>query len=155
RLGRIAPDVCAPGRRSRRSGSIDPMPSMADICADLRAESDDLGSLLRGLDEPTWDAATPAEGGAIRDTISHLNYFDDAALRAVVDPDAFRAWVSDTGIEEMRPVDGVTGDLVLGRSSTSSELLERWRGGRGAMLLAFAPLDPKLRVPWYGPDMSA
>jgi uncharacterized protein (TIGR03084 family) len=72
----------------------------------------------------------------------------------VVDPDAFREWVKGAS-KELRPEDGTEGDIALGRTITPAQLLERWRAGRGAMLTAFKPLDPKLRVPWFGPDMSA
>src|SRR4029079_7776411 len=114
----------------------------------------DLDVLVRELDAAAWDTPTPAEPWTIRDTVSHLHYFDDCALRAVVEPDTFREWVTGA-FAELRPKDGVEGDIALGRTLTAVELLERWLGGRGAMLLEFATLDPKLRVPWFGPDMSA
>ena len=34
-------------------------------------------------------------------------------------------------------------------------LLERWRAGRAGLLAAFDGVDPKARLPWYGPPMSA
>ncbi len=131
------------------------MPSMDDVCLDLLAEHEDLDALVAPLDAGTWDADTPAEGWTIRDTVSHLNYFDDAALRAVVDPDGFREWVKGGAFAELRPSSGVEGDIAFGRTLTPAQLSQRWRAGREAMLKAFAPLDPKLRIPWFGPDMSA
>jgi uncharacterized protein (TIGR03084 family) len=131
------------------------MPDMASICTDLRAEHDDLDALVRELAEDRWDTPTPAEGWSVRDTISHLHFFDDAALRAVVDPDGFREWVRNDAFRQIRPDSGEAGDIAFGRHSSSVELLERWRGGRGAMLREFTQLDPKTRVPWFGPDMSA
>jgi uncharacterized protein (TIGR03084 family) len=38
---------------------------------------------------------------------------------------------------------------------TGARVLGWWRGARGAMLAALAGLDPRNRLPWYGPDMSA
>jgi uncharacterized protein (TIGR03084 family) len=131
------------------------MPTMAEICADLRAEHDALDELVRGLADDAWSADTPAEGWTIRDTISHLYFFDDCAVRAVVDPDGFRAWVKADAFKQLRPESGAEGDIAFGRTATAVELLERWRAGRGAMLLEFDRLDPKTRVPWFGPDMSA
>lgn len=131
------------------------MPTMSEICGDLRAEHDDLDALVGDLNEAGWDTPTPAEGWSIRDTISHLHFFDDAALRAVVDPDGFRAWVKADAYKQIRPESGEEGDVVFGRRMTPVELLERWRASRGSMLLEFERQDPKTRVPWFGPDMSA
>lgn len=128
---------------------------MPEICADLRAEHAALDDLVSGLDAPDWVKPTPAEGWSIADTISHLHYFDDCALRAVVDPDGFRAWVDADAFAQIRPSDGTPADIAFGRSSTPTQLLERWRDGRGAMLLEFTRLDAKTRVPWFGPNMSA
>lgn len=131
------------------------MPSMDDICSDLRAEHEALDELVCGLDDAEWDTPTPAEGWTVRDTISHLHYFDDCALRAVVDPDGFREWVKADAFKEIRPADGSEGDTAFGRSVNAVTLLERWRSGRGSMLKSFSELDPKQRIPWFGPDMSA
>lgn len=131
------------------------MPTMAEICADLRAEHDALDEIVAGLDESDWVTDTPAEGWAVRDQMSHLNYFDDCALRAVSDSDAFREWVRAGALKEIRPDEGDAADVAVGRSVPGHQLLDRWREGRAAMLNAFAPLDPKSRIPWFGPDMSA
>src|SRR5580704_13971169 len=45
--------------------------------------------MLGLLDEDSWGLATPAAGWAVRDQVSHLAFFDDAATMAIVDPDAF------------------------------------------------------------------
>jgi uncharacterized protein (TIGR03084 family) len=131
------------------------MPSMESICADLKAEHEALEQLVCALSEADWDKPTPAEPWMVRDQISHLHFFDDCALRAVVDPEGFRAWVKADAFKQLRPEDGSEGDIVFGRKVTGSQLLERWRDGRGAMLMSFGRLDPKTRVPWFGPDMSA
>ena len=65
--------------------------SMAALADDLAAESGELRTVLAGLDAPTWRQDTPAEGWTILDQLTHLAYFDDVALRAAVDPDAFLA----------------------------------------------------------------
>jgi uncharacterized protein (TIGR03084 family) len=128
------------------------MPSMSDICADLRAEHHDLDVLVSGLDEPEWDHPTPAEPWTIRDQISHLTYFDDRALVAATDPDAFRSWRDGGGLNELMATPSA--DVALGRGMTGTDLLETWRSGREALVGALEKLDPKDRVPWFGPDMS-
>lgn len=128
------------------------MPTMESICADLRAEHQDLDVLVGGLDEPEWDHDTPAEGWTIRDQISHLTYFDDRAQVAATEPDSFRAWRDGGGLAELMA--SPSADVALGRDMTGTDLLEAWRGGREQLLAALSKLDPKDRVPWFGPDMS-
>jgi uncharacterized protein (TIGR03084 family) len=131
------------------------MPDMASICADLGAEHADLDALVAGLDDSAWDTQTPAEGWTIRDQISHLTYFDERALLAATDPDAFRAWRDSSVAADLMPTDRDPADIALGRSMKPAELLERWRQGRTQLLKALEVHDPKARVPWFGPDMSA
>ena len=65
----------------------------ADIRAltrDLAAETADLVPILRGLAEKDWARDTPAAGWTIRDRISHLAFFDEAATLSATDPERFR-----------------------------------------------------------------
>jgi uncharacterized protein (TIGR03084 family) len=128
------------------------MPSLEEVCADLRAEHTDLDIYVGTLDDKEWDIPTPAEPWTIRDQISHLMYFDDRAMLAATDPDAFRAWRDGGGLAEM--LTEPTADLMLGRNMEGTELLITWRDGREKMVSALEKLDPKDRVPWFGPDMS-
>jgi uncharacterized protein (TIGR03084 family) len=122
---------------------------MEQICADLTAEQDDLDSLVATLDDAFWDLPTPAAGWTVRDQLSHLGYFDRTALAAITDPDAFAAGAAAL------LAGGVDRSVEPGRSRSPSELLTWWRAGRAALLDALGPLDPRARVPWYGPPMSA
>ncbi|HEX7166900.1 MAG TPA: TIGR03084 family metal-binding protein [Acidimicrobiales bacterium] len=119
------------------------------ILADLAAEHDALDERVAALDDERWTTPTPAEGWAVRDQISHLNYFDDKAKLALTDPDAFRAHVEDL-FSGRTPV----GDTDLGRTGRHDELLEAWRRDRRALVDAATKADPDARVPWYGPAMS-
>lgn len=131
------------------------MSSLSDICADLAAEHEALDAIVAPLVDPAWDTPTPAEGWSVRDQISHLAYFDDRASFAAADPDGFKSWRDSSAMSELARTDGDPADVALGRSLAPSDLLAQWRAGRAAMLLGFAPLDAKARIPWFGPDMSA
>jgi uncharacterized protein (TIGR03084 family) len=120
---------------------------MAELLGDLRAETASFESLLRPLREEDWELATPAEGWAIRDQVSHLAWFDDAAARAVTDPERFRASLAD-----VRSVDDL---VVRARGMTPAELRDWFRAARARSVAAFGTLDARARVPWFGPAMSA
>ncbi|GAA1863647.1 TIGR03084 family metal-binding protein [Pseudonocardia ailaonensis] len=126
--------------------------SMPDLAADLEAESAVLRAILAGLDEEGWRRPTPAAGWSVGDQISHLAYFDDVALRSATDPEAFAAEKA-----EMDSGGGVDPDDIAERfrSRSGAELLAWFDDARGRLVRTFAGLEPGLRVPWFGPPMSA
>jgi uncharacterized protein (TIGR03084 family) len=128
---------------------------MNEICTDLRAEHEALDDIVSPLSEGQWNAPTPAEPWTVRDQISHLTFYDGVATGAVIDPDEFRRWLREEAMSQIAPAEGDPGDLVLGRSITGKELLEVWRMGRAELCKTLGELDPKARIPWFGPDMSA
>lgn len=96
----------------------------------------------------------------MRDTISHLTYFDEQATLAMQDPAAFEehkvAMIASMGAGEMP-------DVAIGRSLAgtggAAALLERWRSSRGTLIgtargLGAASPDSPPRITWYGPPMS-
>lgn len=119
---------------------------MDTLCDELTAEHDDLDRIVAGADLET---PTPAPGWTVRDQITHLWFFDQRALMALTDPDAFRA---DAEVLLQRGTD-VANDQ--GRDLPAAELLDRWRADRRALVAHARTVDPKLRVPWYGPAMGA
>jgi uncharacterized protein (TIGR03084 family) len=121
-----------------------------EIIDDLAAEHADLDGLVVPLPEEEWARPTPAPGWAIRDQISHLAYFDGTARLALIDPDAFR--VARDSLLAGAPADP---SVELGRNVRPAELLAVWRAGRAALLEAAGGLEPRSRVDWYGPAMSA
>ena len=120
---------------------------MHDLCDDLTAEHDELDALVDAA--PDWDVATPADAWSIRDTISHLWFFDQRALLAMTDPDAFAADM------ESLLASGIDASVEPGRAMTRDELLHAWRRDRRALVDHARTVDPSARVPWYGPAMAA
>lgn len=113
-----------------------------DLVDDLAAEHAALDAVVGPLEAAAWDAPTPAPGWAIRHQIAHLAYFDEQGAIAASDPDRF-----DPG--------AATDTMGPHWSLPARDLLATWRAARAAMLAAFADLDPKARLPWYGPSMGA
>jgi uncharacterized protein (TIGR03084 family) len=117
---------------------------------DLDAEHRDLDDLVAGLDEPGWARPTPADGWSVRDQVSHLAFFDDAAVSAMTDPGAFAAMV-EAALAEGDPMQE---HLRRGRAMTGPELLRWWRTSRRTMVSAARELPDGTRVPWFGPPMG-
>ena len=56
------------------------------VLEDLRAENEDLDSIVAGLPAEGWSTPTPAPGWTIAHQIAHLSWADRAFLLAVTDP---------------------------------------------------------------------
>src|SRR5918992_5646677 len=117
--------------------------SMAELVADLRAETRDLEGLLAPLRPARWDTPTPAPGWAIRDQVSHLAWFDDAAVRAVTAPDDFRAEAA-----AMLGGDPGPDDVAARHRSMSVPALRDWfAAARARLIEVLGGLDAKDRIP--------
>jgi uncharacterized protein (TIGR03084 family) len=125
--------------------------SMEALLADLAAESADLTGMLAPLRPGDWELPTPAAGWAIRDQVSHLAFFDEAATLAAADPAAFTERASG----EMTRADFTEEVAREHRGRPPAELLDWLDRARQGYLRTFAGLDPSARLPWYGPPMSA
>jgi len=144
-------------RNRRRVAVADPGEDAADVGrygpADPRpgGETEALRVLLVGLDADGWERQTPAEGWAIRDQVSHLAHFDDAAVARPPTRTVFQATSRqlEAGGAPRMPSPPRLRHLAPRR------LLDWFDEARRRLLTTFAALDPGLRVPWYGPPMSA
>ncbi len=126
---------------------------MAALTADLAAETEDLTGMLAPLADPDWELPTPAAGWAIRDQVSHLAYFDEAATLAATDPARFER-------ETQRLMAELGADFTEAiarqhRHLSPGELRDWLARARAGYLRVFAGLAPSQRLPWYGPPMSA
>ena len=122
------------------------------LLVDFADEVAGLDAVVTGLDEAGFATPTPAEGWTIADQLSHLAGFDEAARTAIVDPEGFLADLDRRITEGDDPIAAYT---ATGRSMSGADVLEWWRRARVDLLDAARPLDPKARIPWYGPPMSA
>jgi uncharacterized protein (TIGR03084 family) len=131
-------------------------PTVADLCADLAAEQSSLDTVVANLADPAWSNPTPAAGWDVRDSISHLCFFDEAATLTLTDPAGFETLRRQlTTMASGTPLP----DVDLGRTHLADPagLLHRWRTSRVHTVDAIAAADtnaPGRRVPWFGPPMS-
>ena len=125
---------------------------MAALVADLAAESADLDAMLAPLDTADWRRPTPAVGWCVADQVSHLAFFDDAALTAALEPDRFLRETTELAADGIDFPDRLAARY---RDTPGEDLLAWFRRSRAALLEAFRTMDPGARLPWYGPPMSA
>jgi uncharacterized protein (TIGR03084 family) len=132
-----------------RGGHASRVP-LDELLDDLAAEHAALDAVVAPLADDEWDTPTPAPGWAVRHAVAHLTYFDEQGRLAVEDADAFEANKAAL-LTEPGSID-VAGPAA---ALAPAALLAAWRDARAGLLAAFAGLDPKDRLPWYGPPMSA
>jgi uncharacterized protein (TIGR03084 family) len=125
---------------------------MGELLGDLGAESADLRALVADLTEPGWRTPTPAAGWTIGDQISHLAFFDDAAVTSATDPDRFTAELGGPAEAGELSTDDVAARY---RDLAGADLLAWFDGARARLIATFGGLDPAQRLPWFGPPMSA
>lgn len=128
---------------------------MKDTANDLRAEYRELAELCRTLAPAQWRLKSDFYGWTPWDEIAHLCYFDETATLSATDAEGFA-----------RDTAALTEVLTTGKE-ISAIAREKYGHLDGAALLAhwepiamrltdlLAALDPKARLPWYGPSMSA
>ncbi len=125
---------------------------MAALAADLAAESAVTRALVAGLDVAGWRTPTPADGWDIADQVSHLAYFDEVTVQSAVHPEQFNADLAAAEADG-----GINPDTIAAqfRDRTGAELLAWFEVARAELIDSFIGLDPRARLPWFGPAMSA
>jgi uncharacterized protein (TIGR03084 family) len=126
------------------------MVELADILADLDAESAEVDGYVADLPPSEWALPTPAEGWTIAHQIAHLAWTDEATLLAIQDPDGFIPRMISALEEPSTFVDRGTQDFL----DEPAPLLHKWRSGRAALRDALAQVPPGTKIPWYGTAMS-
>jgi uncharacterized protein (TIGR03084 family) len=125
---------------------------MTALLADLTAESADLDALIAPLSPEQYLTPTPAAGWCISDQVSHLAFFDEAALLAATEPTRFKVEAA----QMMARGAGFPDEVAARHRSTPGPQLRDWlQRARRELVAGFASVHPAARLPWYGPDMSA
>ena len=129
----------------------EPSPSLTVVLADLAAEGADLDELVSasGVD---FSSSTPAAGWTIAHQIGHLTWTDELTVLACRDPEGFLAARSAI-VGDLRASIESGAAAAVGRPS--SEVVDRWRAGRAAVLDALAGVPSGTRLTWLGPPMGA
>jgi uncharacterized protein (TIGR03084 family) len=124
---------------------------MKEICRDLYDEQEALDSIVSELSDEQWSLITPFIGWSIKYEIAHVAYWDMMAKLAATDEKAFRKIIESMYVSEEAHHEHQR-DL---RDGAPTYVMEYWRKERKALVEALAAKNPKDRIPWVGPTMSA
>lgn len=121
---------------------------------DFRTESDALYAIIAPLSDSELDRPTAFKGWTVNDVIGHLHIWNVAADLSLRDENGFREFFAKVAASfkqgslkefERTYLNGLSG----------AELVATWRAGYERVADHFAKADPKARLPWAGPSMSA
>ncbi len=121
---------------------------------DFLDESAALFALLAPLAETDFDTPTQFKGWTINNILRHLHVWNIAADLSLRDETAFGAFISAM-------MAGVRGgklpefEAAYLNDLSGHDLKNAWIKRATQIAGAFAAADPKLRVKWVGPEMSA
>jgi uncharacterized protein (TIGR03084 family) len=123
------------------------------LVQDLADEHRALDDALAGATAAQWELPTHAPGWLVRDQIAHLAHFDETATLAIVD--AARFAEESAAARGERAAGYEPRYLARGRAMTPQDLASWWRSAAAGLVAAARTVDPKARLPWYGPEMGA
>lgn len=124
--------------------------------ADFASECEATYAMIQVLDDADYGRETQFKGWTINDVLQHLYLGDIRAHMTLTDPERYariraerQAVVAATTAEKLANQREAAGNLE------GQALLEAWRSSATKTAAAYAEADPKRRVQWAGPDMSA
>lgn len=121
--------------------------------ADFHDESEVLAKLLEALPADQWNKTTQFKGWTINDVITHLHFWNKAADLSLRSPQEFRAYMASL-MREI-PTRGMRAIENAEIAERGPDLFHAWQTLYRDMAPRWQTLDPKARLQWAGPEMSA
>lgn len=122
---------------------------------DFRDESEALAVILEPLNDTEFDMPTLFKGWTIDDVIGHLHMFNVAALDTLHSDTAFATFFTPIAKSMAAGKTMVQTQYPWLEGLRGRALFEQWRTTAGKVADAYSEADPKRRLKWAGPDMSA
>ena len=123
---------------------------------DFLEESEALNTILEPLSDAEFEHVTQFKDWTINDVLQHLHFFNDMAEKSAFAPEVFTSEYA--AFSKARDAHG--GSMVAATREVMNDpkghaLRKMWIETARTMTPHFASADPKARVKWAGPDMSA
>lgn len=122
---------------------------------DFRDESEALFNLIKPLSDKDYDRVTLFRDWTINDVLQHLHFFNYVADLTLTDEAGFVQEYK--ALNELRETSGSLVDATDKRLNglRGTALRDAWHDYYLEMADRFYAADPKLRLKWVGPSMSA
>ena len=117
---------------------------------DFLEESGALHALLKGRPESDFGKVTLFKDWTVNDVLRHLHFWDWMAELQITDETRLEAELASVGTEGMRPCER----QHVGGAGGNALLALWWEQARRTANI-FVTADPKARLKWAGPSMSA
>ena len=127
---------------------------MLPQAGDFAQEVQVLSELLETWPADQWDRATQFKQWSANDIVRHLHFWNEAADWSVSDPQALQARLAQFRAASQRGEGMRVLESQLVQASGAA-LLALWRDFALDMAERWQALDPRQRVEWAGPSMSA
>ncbi|MCF6322093.1 MAG: TIGR03084 family metal-binding protein [Rhizobiaceae bacterium] len=123
--------------------------------SDFLEESQALAAIIESLDEAELKTTTLFMDWTIEDIVGHLHMFNHAANLALREENLFQKFFAPIAedLNKGKSLLSVQRDW-LGDTS-GIDLVNLWKAGYRAVANGYGDADPKTRIAWAGPDMSA
>jgi len=122
---------------------------------DFRDECDALYKLVKPIKQEEFERITLFRDWTINDVLQHLHFFNYVADLTLVDEDRFLRTYAELNAEREKSgsVTVATNEMLKGLRGPA--LLAAWHDFYQEMAERFYQADPKQRLKWVGPSMSA
>jgi uncharacterized protein (TIGR03084 family) len=121
---------------------------------DFEDESAALAELILPLDDRDFEQITLFKNWTINNILRHLHVWNIAASRSIEGEDAFGSFMREL-MQGERGRRFTEYEAVFLDGLSGHVLLDAWRTQFEALAKSFSATDPKARLKWVGPDMSA
>ena len=128
---------------------------MIDEAQDFLEESCALYALVTPLADTDYSRPTQFKNWTVNTVLQHLHFFNLAAVYSLQEPSRFDTLYASLKNKRQSGSSTVAATDELLHGVRGHALLQLWREGFTQTAAAFAEADPRQRVKWVGPDMSA
>lgn len=122
---------------------------------DFKAECDALYALLAPLTDHEFEQTTQFKGWSLNDVLEHLHIWNWAARESLVNETGFETYIEKMLGKELAHLPLKERERQFLGGEKGQALLALWREMYIATADAFRDQDPKRRLKWAGPSMSA
>jgi len=122
---------------------------------DFLNECQAVARLLAPLGADDFRRETQFKGWTINEILQHLHFFDRLAGLSITDPDSFDAGYAALNDKRAQGQSLTQATDALLNGLQGAALRTAWQQGARDLAAMFEGTDPKARVKWVGPGMSA